>query len=140
MYIVSQPRLSTNHVVCQSGIDLPPSTKTAKRVEHAGAHEADEGDHQQLDPGRRIPGQLVAEDAESLVFPSAREVEGVDGSGLVEIGVVERSGIDGSGIVAVNRAGRSGVDGFVVGSRHVRSGGLGRSGFLLRHCRAAGGG
>jgi hypothetical protein len=91
---ISQNRafLSTDHVVCQGGIDLSTSTHAPEGVEHAGAHEADEGDHQKLDLGRGVPRQREAEEAYPLVLPSGRQVERADGLGIVER---RRGGVDG---------------------------------------------
>lgn len=104
----TKTRLSTDYVVRQSGVNLSTSTETTERVVHARAHEADKRDHQQLDLGRRIPGQMQAEEVESLVFPSSWEVDSADG-----FGVLNAVGL-----------GRSGIDGRVA---------LGLDGFLLRH-------
>lgn len=60
----------TYHVVGQLGIGLTTTTETTESVEHAGAHEADKGDHAQLELGRRIPAHVELADTDGLVHPS----------------------------------------------------------------------
>lgn len=57
---------SEYHVISQAGVGLPAATQATQRIEHAGAQEADEGDHAQLELGRGIP----AEGAQFRVHPS----------------------------------------------------------------------
>lgn len=58
----------------------------AEGVEHAGAQEADHGDHEELGARRGVP-DLLAEDAEALVLPS---VGALDGAGVFRgVGVVD---------------------------------------------------
>ena len=62
---------STYHVVGKRGIGLTTTTHTIKRVEHAGAEEANEGHHGQLELGRRIVD--TESRVQDLVLPSAGE-------------------------------------------------------------------
>lgn len=55
-------------VVC-SGIKLAAAAHAVEGIEHTRAQEADEGDNDELNWGRGIPGQLVAQDGEALVLP-----------------------------------------------------------------------
>ena len=61
-------------VVLSGGIDLATAAEASEGVVHAGAEEADDGDHEQLDLGRGVP-EVAAEDAEVLVDPASRTVD-----------------------------------------------------------------
>ena len=55
-------------IVC-GGIQLAAAAHAVESIEHAGTHEADEGDNDELSRGRSEPGQLEAGDGEATVFP-----------------------------------------------------------------------
>ncbi|TKW55711.1 hypothetical protein CTA1_9858 [Colletotrichum tanaceti] len=60
--------------------DLAAAAEAAEGVEHAGAQEADEGDHEELDAGRGVP-ELLAAEAEAAVHPSGGAGDGIGGGG-----------------------------------------------------------
>ena len=106
----------THHVVSQGGISLTTTAQAAEGVEHARAHEADEGHEDELELGRGVPSDLLAE-VPLLVHPSRGQAD-------VARGVVD------DGVVAV-RLNRLGLDG-------GRAGGLVRLVLLLCHGEAGG--
>lgn len=61
----------TYHVVGQLGIGLTTTAQTAESVEHAGAHEADESDHAELELGGGVPANIPLTNADALVHPTA---------------------------------------------------------------------
>lgn len=59
------------------------ATEAAQGIEHTGAEEADEGDHEQLHNGRSKP-HLSSKDPEALVYPTLRSS---DDRGGLEVGI-----------------------------------------------------
>ena len=57
-------------VVGCTGIKLSSSSKASDGVEHAGAHETDEGDERELEGGRGIGGDCDGPEPEWSIFPS----------------------------------------------------------------------
>lgn len=75
-------------------VDLTSTAQTTQGIEHTRAHEADEGDHKQLDGGRGVP-DLLAADAEALVDPSIGAVDKLGG----RVGVALASDLGGRRLV-----------------------------------------
>ena len=81
----------THHLVSQSGVLLSTTPQSRERVVHAGAHEADEGYHAQLEFGRGVPWQRPEQELVLRILPArgARECPRVH---LLLIGLGEASG------------------------------------------------
>ena len=80
-------------MICQLLVSLASSSHTTEGVEHSGAQEADEGDHEELELGTGIPGDVDGANFAVAVHPAAGEIEAI-GRGLnvnfvVLLGVVD---------------------------------------------------
>lgn len=58
------------HIVGQGRIRLSTAPEPAECIEHPRTHETNESDHPQLNPGRRIPGDVNRTHLERFVHPS----------------------------------------------------------------------
>lgn len=56
-------------------IGLSATAQTTQSIEHAGTHEAYEGDHIKLKPWRRVPGRAPTRYPERFVHPSSGKLE-----------------------------------------------------------------
>jgi hypothetical protein len=62
-------------LICQMRIGLSTAAQATQSIEHAGTHEAYEGDHIKLEPWRRVPGRAPMPYPERLVHPSSGKLE-----------------------------------------------------------------
>lgn len=80
-----------------AGIDLATTTQATDSVEHSGAEEADKGDEDQLDLGRRKPGECPTADLAGLVHPGLAQGCLVGGFRVKARHAVEVFLVDGAG-------------------------------------------
>ena len=64
------------HVITQSRVRAPIATEPRQRVEHARAREADEGNHDELEPWRRIPRDDEIPDPAFAIHPAIWAIYG----------------------------------------------------------------